>query len=148
MHDAGFDGYLAVEGAIQGDQLTADRRSFDCVTGLLAQLLGAPSATLIAVGVIVSVLIVVAFDFRRIWWHGSAAETTMSSSSSGSLETYAPNHPSILTVTPCDSILESCGSNSVVEFLPSKQAVAGSNPVSRSNRIIQACRADSSLTVG
>ena len=25
------------------------------------------------------------------------------------------------------------GSNSVVEFLPSKQAVAGSNPVSRSN---------------
>ena len=30
------------------------------------------------------------------------------------------------------------GSNSVVEFLPSKQAVAGSNPVSRSNRTIQA----------
>ena len=25
-----------------------------------------------------------------------------------------------------------CGSNSVVEFLPSKQAVAGSSPVSRS----------------
>ena len=38
MHDAGFDGYLAVEGAMQGDQLTADRRSFDYVTGLLAEL--------------------------------------------------------------------------------------------------------------
>ncbi len=29
--------------------------------------------------------------------------------------------------------LTSCGSNSVVECLPSKQGVAGSNPVSRSN---------------
>jgi sugar phosphate isomerase/epimerase len=38
MHDAGFEGYLAVEGAMQGDQLTADRRSFDYVTGLLAEL--------------------------------------------------------------------------------------------------------------
>ena len=38
MHDAGFDGYLAVEGAMQGDQLTADRRSFDYVKGLLAEL--------------------------------------------------------------------------------------------------------------
>ncbi len=38
MHDAGFDGYLAVEGAMQGDQLMADRRSFDYVTGLLAEL--------------------------------------------------------------------------------------------------------------
>jgi len=38
MHDAGFDGYLAVEGAMQGDQLTADRRSFDYLKGLLAEL--------------------------------------------------------------------------------------------------------------
>jgi sugar phosphate isomerase/epimerase len=38
MRDAGFDGYLAIEGAMEGDQLTADRRSFDYVVGLLAEL--------------------------------------------------------------------------------------------------------------
>ena len=43
-----------------------------------------------------------------------------------------------LTERPRDPILELRGSNSAVEFLPSKQAVAGSNPVSRSNRTIQA----------
>ena len=53
-----------------------------------------------------------------------------------------------LTGRPRDPILELCGSSSVVESLPSKQAVAGSNPVSRSSRTIQARRADSPLTVG
>ena len=38
MHAAGFDGYLAVEGATGGDQLTADRRSFDYVKGILDDL--------------------------------------------------------------------------------------------------------------
>ena len=39
MHDAGFDGYLAVEGAPgPGDQLTSDARSLNYVRELLAEL--------------------------------------------------------------------------------------------------------------
>ena len=38
MADAGFDGYLAVEGATQGDQLYADRRSFEYVKSVLAEI--------------------------------------------------------------------------------------------------------------
>lgn len=38
MHRAGFDGYLAVEGAWAGDQLTADRRSIEYVKSILAEL--------------------------------------------------------------------------------------------------------------
>ena len=45
-------------------------------SGLLAQLLGAPSATLIAAGAMVSVLAVVAFGFRRIWWRTPVSEPT------------------------------------------------------------------------
>ena len=37
MADAGFDGYLAIEGATDGDQLTADRRSIDYVRSILAE---------------------------------------------------------------------------------------------------------------
>ena len=36
MADAGFDGFLAIEGATDGDQLTADRRSIEYVRGILA----------------------------------------------------------------------------------------------------------------
>ena len=38
MHDAGFDGYLAVEGMTQGDQITNDRRSLDYVKQLLSEI--------------------------------------------------------------------------------------------------------------
>ena len=38
MHAAGFDGYLAVEGARDGDQLTSDARSLNYVRELLAEL--------------------------------------------------------------------------------------------------------------
>ncbi len=38
MHDAGFDGYLAVEGARDGDQLTSDARSLTYVREILAEL--------------------------------------------------------------------------------------------------------------
>ena len=38
MHDAGFDGYLAVEGARDGDQLTSDARSLNYVREILAEL--------------------------------------------------------------------------------------------------------------
>jgi hypothetical protein len=38
MHDVGFDGYLAIEGAMEGDHLTTNRRSFGYVVGLLAEL--------------------------------------------------------------------------------------------------------------
>ena len=38
MVDAGFDGYLAIEGATDGDQLTADRRSIEYVRGILAEI--------------------------------------------------------------------------------------------------------------
>ena len=38
MHDAGFDGYLAIEGANAGDQLGADRRSFEYVKEILREL--------------------------------------------------------------------------------------------------------------
>ncbi|MCC7372980.1 MAG: sugar phosphate isomerase/epimerase [Chloroflexi bacterium] len=38
MVDAGYSGYLAVEGAQVGDQLTLDRRSVDYVRGILAEL--------------------------------------------------------------------------------------------------------------
>ncbi len=38
MRDAGFDGYLAVEGATEGDQLTADRRSFEYVKRILGEI--------------------------------------------------------------------------------------------------------------
>jgi sugar phosphate isomerase/epimerase len=38
MLDAGYDGYLAVEGAQQGDQLAQDRRSVEYVRALLAEL--------------------------------------------------------------------------------------------------------------
>ena len=41
MHAAGFDGYLAIEGAKEGDQLHADRRSFEYVKELLAEVEGA-----------------------------------------------------------------------------------------------------------
>ena len=38
MHDAGFDGYLAVEGARDGDQLFSDARSLNYVRDILAEL--------------------------------------------------------------------------------------------------------------
>ena len=38
MAGAGFDGYLAVEGATEGDQLYADRRSFEYVKSVLAEI--------------------------------------------------------------------------------------------------------------
>jgi sugar phosphate isomerase/epimerase len=38
MLSAGYDGYLAVEGAQKGDQLTQDRRSLEYVRTLLAEL--------------------------------------------------------------------------------------------------------------
>lgn len=38
MDAAGFDGWLAVEGATEGDQLTADKRSLDYVKDILAGL--------------------------------------------------------------------------------------------------------------
>ena len=37
MKEAGYDGYLAIEGAIDGDQLHQDRRSVDYVRELLAE---------------------------------------------------------------------------------------------------------------
>lgn len=37
-YDAGFDGYLAVEGATSGDQLTADRRSSEYVRQVLSEI--------------------------------------------------------------------------------------------------------------
>ena len=37
MQDAGYDGYLAIEGANLGDQLHADRRSVEYVQGILAE---------------------------------------------------------------------------------------------------------------
>jgi sugar phosphate isomerase/epimerase len=37
MVDAGYDGYLAVEGVNVGDQLSADRRSLEYVQGLVAE---------------------------------------------------------------------------------------------------------------
>ena len=40
MHDAGFDGYLAVEGMTQGDQITNDRRSLEYVKQLLREVEG------------------------------------------------------------------------------------------------------------
>ena len=40
MHDAGFDGYLAVEGMTQGDQITNDRRSLEYVKQLLSEVEG------------------------------------------------------------------------------------------------------------
>lgn len=40
MHDAGFDGYLAVEGMTQGDQITNDRRSLEYVKQLLSEIEG------------------------------------------------------------------------------------------------------------
>ena len=38
MHDHGFDGNLAIEGATEGDQVTADRRSFEYVQQVLADI--------------------------------------------------------------------------------------------------------------
>ena len=38
MHEAGFDGYLAVEGARDGDQLTSDARSLNYVRDILSEL--------------------------------------------------------------------------------------------------------------
>lgn len=38
MKEAGFNGYLAVEGAMEGDQLTADRKSYNYVTEILNEL--------------------------------------------------------------------------------------------------------------
>ena len=35
MQDASFDGYLAIEGANLGDQLSQDQRSFDYVKSIL-----------------------------------------------------------------------------------------------------------------
>jgi sugar phosphate isomerase/epimerase len=40
MRDAGYDGYLAIEGVQFGDQLTQDRRSADYVRSILAELSG------------------------------------------------------------------------------------------------------------
>jgi len=40
MLEAGYDGFLAVEGAQKGDQLTQDRKSLEYVQGLLAELSG------------------------------------------------------------------------------------------------------------
>ena len=37
MHDAGFDGYLAVEGMTQGDHLTNDRRSLEYVKQVIRE---------------------------------------------------------------------------------------------------------------
>ncbi len=37
MQDAGYDGYLAIEGANLGDQLHADRRSVEYVRGILSE---------------------------------------------------------------------------------------------------------------
>ena len=38
MVEAGYDGYLAIEGANTGDQLYKDRRSVNYVRGILAEL--------------------------------------------------------------------------------------------------------------
>ena len=38
MADAGFNGYLAIEGATEGDQLYADRRSFEYVKSVLVEI--------------------------------------------------------------------------------------------------------------
>ena len=38
MADAGFDGYLAIEGATDGDQLYADRRSIEYARSVLAEI--------------------------------------------------------------------------------------------------------------
>ena len=38
MKEAGFNNYLAVEGAMEGDQLTADSKSYDYVTQILNEL--------------------------------------------------------------------------------------------------------------
>ena len=38
MVDAGYDGYLAVEGAQKGDAVSQDRRSLEYVRGLIAEL--------------------------------------------------------------------------------------------------------------
>ena len=40
MHDAGFDGYLAVEGMTQGDQITNDGRSLEYVKQVLSEIEG------------------------------------------------------------------------------------------------------------
>ena len=40
MLDAGYDGYMAVEGALWGDQLHQDKRSFDYARGLIDSLSG------------------------------------------------------------------------------------------------------------
>ena len=40
MVDAGYSGYLAVEGGMMGDQLTQDRRSADYVRAILADING------------------------------------------------------------------------------------------------------------
>ena len=37
MLDAGYDGFLAVEGATAGDAIGADRRSFEYVKGVLRE---------------------------------------------------------------------------------------------------------------
>ena len=42
MLDAGYDGFLAVEGAQKGDQLTQDRRSVEYVRELLTEMSPAP----------------------------------------------------------------------------------------------------------
>ena len=38
MKEAGFNDYLAVEGAMEGDQLTADSKSYHYVTQILNEL--------------------------------------------------------------------------------------------------------------
>jgi len=38
MKEAGYDGYLAIEGANTGDQLHKDRRSVEYVKGLLSEM--------------------------------------------------------------------------------------------------------------
>ena len=38
MKEAGFNDYLAIEGAMEGDQLTADSKSYDYVTQILNEL--------------------------------------------------------------------------------------------------------------
>ncbi len=43
MLQAGYDGYLAVEGAQKGDQLTQDRRSLDYVRQLVREITSASS---------------------------------------------------------------------------------------------------------
>lgn len=45
-------------------------------SGVLAQLLGAPSATLIAAGALAVVLTAVAFAYRGLWWRTAAPEAT------------------------------------------------------------------------